>query len=36
MARAFAGIRSADVFGFILAQLAGTLLALPLLCRPAV
>jgi glycerol uptake facilitator-like aquaporin len=39
MARAvtdtFAGIRSADVFGFILAQPAGTLLALLLLRRPA-
>jgi glycerol uptake facilitator-like aquaporin len=35
MAWAFADIRSADEFGFILAQLAGTLLALPLLRHPA-
>jgi len=31
----FAGIRPVDVPGFILAQLAGVALALPLLCRPA-
>lgn len=35
LATTFAGIRSADVFSFILTQLAGALLALPLLRPPA-